>query len=638
MISLTDAEEALRTGRLDDAEAGFRAGLDPEALHGLGLVWYRRGDAARAVPFIEAAHAAAPTPRSAHNLALACMGCGRDAEAEALHRWCVKAHPTYLPAWFALARRDNAVLVELAERAAQAGDEVVTRAAVDALTDAHPGTLRLANLLRILGWNALCEQVLALRREPNDVGAALTRALCHLTAVHSDEAEIEARRAAYAQALADTAALTDRATPEELRRSAEAIGLTNPFLLAYHGRNDRQLQRLYGGILHRLAAADAWPEAALPRPRAGERIRVGFVSAWLHLHSVAKTFGGWIEQLDRSRFQVFGYQLSDARDALSERIEAFCDGYARGVASARSWRDRIVADAPHVLIYLDIGMEQTAPRLAARRLAALQCVTWGHPVTTGLPAIDAFLSSELMEPADGQDHYTETLVRLPGSSMYYEPLATEGGRLRRADLGLADDAVVYLSCQSLFKYRPAFDGVFPMIAARVPAARFLFLGRDGTVEARLFRDRLARVFAAHGLDWRRFCVFAEPVEPSLFPSLLDCADVFLDSIGWSGCNTTLEAITRGLPVVTLAGETMRGSHSAALLRAMGLADWVCAGVDDYVSLAARLAAAGDRAAFAALVRGRRERLWRDPAPVRALERFLTERLAGEEERKSTDSH
>ena len=62
-----------------------------------------------------------------------------------------------------------------------------------------------------------------------------------------------------------------------------------------------------------------------------------------------------------------------------------------------------------------------AVNLAAQRLAPVQCSSWGHPETSGFPTIDYFLSSELMEPRNGKDHYSEELVLLPNLSVYLEP-------------------------------------------------------------------------------------------------------------------------------------------------------------------------------------------------------------------------
>ena len=84
----------------------------------------------------------------------------------------------------------------------------------------------------------------------------------------------------------------------------------------------------------------------------------------------------------------------------------------------------------------------------------------GHPVTTGLPEIDYFLSSDLMEPPDADAHYTEHRVRLPNLSINYSALPDRGDTLEREQLGLRPDATIYLCCQSLFKYLPQYDEVF----------------------------------------------------------------------------------------------------------------------------------------------------------------------------------
>ena len=622
------------------AEAGYRALLPPdvvEALHGLGLLHLARDDPAAALPLIEAAQHLAPEGRTAHNLALALQRLGRTTDAIAHLRQATTDHPDYIPAWFCLAgllaesgspAAATAVLVQFADRAVRAGDDALVRQAADdivALDADDASLLWLANLLHMAGREDDAQRVLGvrLRASPRDIGARLTEAVALLSRVHLDDGDIARRRAAYADALARVAVLTEQAGQADLAAGAAVIGLAQPFLLAYHGENDCALQRCYGGIIARLAAAQGFPPAPMPPPpRPGERIRVGIASAHLHTHSVSKTHGSWITELDRARFAVFGYQFSPWRDAVSDRIAACCDGFARGMADAAAWRARILADAPHVLIYLDIGMEQSAVRLAALRLAPVQCTTWGHPDTSGLPSMDYYLSCEAMEPPDADAHYTEHLVRLPGLGICYAMPRDDGAATDRTALGLRGDAVGYLCCQSLSKYLPRHDALWPRIATRVPTAQFLFLAAPGGQGDAAFRARLQRVFAAAGLDWRRHCVLHPQVPHQAFPALLRSADVFLDSVGWSGCNSTLEAVACDLPVVTTPSGLMRGRHSAAILGCMGLAHRVAADLDAYVRQAVRLADPGERAAFVAELRAGRPRVFGDLAPVRALEQFL----------------
>ena len=92
-----------------------------------------------------------------------------------------------------------------------------------------------------------------------------------------------------------------------------------------------------------------------------------------------------------------------------------------------------------------------------------------------MPTLDYFLSSDLMEPPDADDHYSERLIRLPNLSIYYEPLEETPAAMSRSELGLRDDAAVFWCGQSLFKYLPQYDRVFAEIAARVGDCQFVFI-------------------------------------------------------------------------------------------------------------------------------------------------------------------
>jgi predicted O-linked N-acetylglucosamine transferase (SPINDLY family)/MoaA/NifB/PqqE/SkfB family radical SAM enzyme len=642
--ALAQAEAALRDGDLARARDGFRrvAGdrATVEAVHGLGLTHLMGGAAGDAVPLLRTAQALAPGPRVTHNLAMALEKADHRDEAIALERANITAHPAYVPSWHGLSAaldaagdRSAAALVELtlAERAAAGGNAaiVATASARAAMLDpAHPALPRVANRLRIAGQTepALTLLNARLAHDPDDLGARLSRAMARLTVIHGSVAEIAERRTAY---LAELAALEERirdAPAQALLRAADQVGSAKPFYLAYQAEDDTAAQRRYGRIVSRMMAA--LPPAAPPRAQpsgAGAPIQVGFATAYFHLHSVSKLFGGWIRHLDRTRFEVLGYHLGEGEDGMSADLARHCARFHRGPRTEADWVRTIQEDRLDVLIYPEIGMHPLPPRLACRRLAPVQCMAWGHPVTSGLPAIDYFLSSDLMEPEDAERHYTEVLVRLPNLSIRYEPPPTDTGSLTRAGLGLDDAGIVYLCCQSLFKYHPADDPILPAIARRVPLARFLFIGAPATdPNARRLRERLAAAFVAAGLDPDRHLIFTPPVPAEEFPALLRAGDVYLDSPRWSGGNTTLEAMAAGLPIVTLPGTMMRGRHSAAILLAAGAEAWIAWSADRYVALAASLADPVERArARAAIIAGRAS-VFNDAAPVPALETFLAE--------------
>ena len=244
--------------------------------------------------------------------------------------------------------------------------------------------------------------------------------------------------------------------------------------------------------------------------------------------------------------------------------------------------------------------------------------------------LDCFFSSDLMEPADGAAHYTEELVRLPNLSIYYETVATAPVTMTRAELHMRESASVFWCGQSLFKYLPQYDSVFARIAKQAGDCQFVFVRHTGgpPVNA-LFKARLDAAFAAVGLNASDHCVFLSRLNQSQFVAAIGQSDVFLDSIGWSGCNSALESLAHDLPIVTMRGATMRGSHSAAILEMMGVSELIAGTLDNYVAIAVRLAT--DKAARADArrrVADNKHKLYRDRACVTALEDYIERAARG----------
>ena len=285
---------------------------------------------------------------------------------------------------------------------------------------------------------------------------------------------------------------------------------------------------------------------------------------------------------------------------------------------------KIRRDALHLLIFPEIGMDPVTTKLAALRLAPVQCNSWGHPITSGMPTIDYFLSSELMEPGNGDHLYTEELIRLPKLSVHYTPPSYSVRAMRRSELGLRDSASVFLCAQSLFKYLPQHDVLFSHIARQVEDSQFIFFSSQHSRElTEKFQRRIARSFEKGGLDAARHVVMLPRVDHSAFQAVARLSDIFLDSIEWSGCNTTLESMVCGLPAITCKGAAMRGRHTYAFLKTMGLEELIAADVPSYIDLAVRLGRDHNwRNRVRSQISGRLPQLFGDIACVRALEDFL----------------
>ncbi len=474
----------------------------------------------------------------------------------------------------------------------------------------------------------------ALKIQPDCVQAKFGMAFVHLPIIYSSSEEIQLRRNNYQQYLQDLAHYYQLANLEERVKAADAVGSLQPFLLAYQDLNDRDLQQIYGKMICQLMASryPQWSQPiALPDLKANDKIRVGFISGFFISHSNWKIpLKGWVENLDRNKFELYGYHTGSKQDGVTAKVTQVFDKFVRGPLSVEEWGEVIAKDKLHILIFPEFGMDPMTIKLGCLRLAPIQMTSWGHPNTSGLPTIDYYLSSDLMEPENAREHYTEKLVRLPNLGIHYTPLQIQPQAVSKKELGIKDDEIMFWCCQSLFKYLPDYDEVFPKIARELVSCKFVFINNGSERVTAVFHQRLSRAFGEFGLNYQDYCRFLPRLDAKAFAGTAAIADVFLDSIGWSGCNSTLEAIAHNIPVVTLPGELMRGRHSMAILKMMGIEETIAATKEDYVKIAVRLGQEAQyRQQISQQVAENKYKLYRDLKPVRALEDFLLRTLGKE---------
>src|SRR5205085_8312978 len=395
------------------------------------------------------------------------------------------------------------------------------------------------------------------------------------------------------------------------------------FLLAYHGEPNRALHTKLARLHERACPALAWaaPHCRAPR-RAGGRIRVGFISRFLYAHSIGKTTRGLVEQLSRDQFEVTTLFVPPLRDdEMSRRIRAASDQSLAVPGDLDAARRAIGELELDVLFYQDIGMEPVTYFLAYSRLARVQCTSFGHPDTTGIAAMDYFVSSDLFEPANAAEHYSERLfpLRNVGTlAYYYRPQASVG---ERQDFGLPAHGYLYLCPQTLFKFHPDFDTLLAGILRADPESRLVLI--DDV--SKHLRQRLQSRFAASMPDVAQRIVFLPRQSGEAFSRLVAACDVMLDTLHFNGMNTSLEAFAAGTPVVTLATELQRGRHTAGMYRRMQIDDAVALDAEDYVRIAVSLGRERDRRqALSRKILERSEVLFEDAHVVREFERFFRE--------------
>jgi FkbM family methyltransferase len=419
---------------------------------------------------------------------------------------------------------------------------------------------------------------------PNDYTFKIIKNLL-VPIVYETLDEISFYRQRFTRGLQTLIQQTSLETTEEQTEALLGISRLTNFYLSFQAQNDRELQRQYGNLVHKIMAAN-YPKWVAPLSmsplKENNKIRVGYVSAYLHSYSGTLWLTGWLRYCEHKSFEIYCYYIGNEPDPVTQQFQNYSDVFHHIPHNLEAACEQIIADQLHILVFPEIGMNPQTMQMAALQLAPVQCVAWGHPVTSGLPTIDYFLSSDLMEPDKAQEHYSETLIRLPNIGVSYPKPYIPSITKTRTDFQLSDDGVIYLCCQAPYKYLPQYDFVFAEIARRVPQAQFVFL------RGNLLKQRLDRAFTAVGLKSEDYCVFLTIPERLDYLTINLLSDVYLDTFTWSGGNTTLEAIACNLPIVTCPGEFMRGRHSYSFLRMIGVTETIAQNEMEYIEIAVKL--------------------------------------------------
>jgi protein O-GlcNAc transferase len=452
-----------------------------------------------------------------------------------------------------------------------------------------------------------------------------------LPVLYSSTEEIDFYRQRFQSLLTNLIAETYLDIPEKKEEVIKFLKLTTNFYLAYQGKNDLEIQKQYVNYVHGIMY-QLFPQWCQPKTLQASvtkrKIRIGYISS--RLYSLGKLYLNWVKYCNKNKFEIYIYDLSGREENELMNYQKLFKKYSDHIfftnekAELTGLCAKVSEDQLDILIMPEIGIDPVYTALSCLRLAPIQCTTWGHPVTSGSPFIDYFLSSELMEPNNGEEHYSETLIRLPNIGFSLPTPTIPSLNKQRSDFQLRKDAIIYLCCQSLFKYLPQHDYIFAMIAQHSTSFQFVFLDpAHGKTVTEAFQTRLAKVFDQLGLNYSEYCTFLPRTGQEDFLMLNQLTDIFLDALSWSGGLTTRHAIACGLPVVTCPGEMMRARHSYGMLKMLGVTETIAKNELEYIKIAVRLGLDHEwRESIRNKITTNKNRIFEDQECILALEDFF----------------
>lgn len=339
--------------------------------------------------------------------------------------------------------------------------------------------------------------------------------------------------------------------------------------------------------------AAAWVARKVPAPTrvlapqgyAHDRIRLGYLSSDFCRHAMSFLIADLLERHDRSRFAVWGFDLSpDDGSALRTRILAALDHHV----PLRDLTDDAAADAiraAEIDILIDLnGLTRGArPGILRQRPAPVQATYLGYIGPVPVPELDWLICDAVTVPHDCEGDYQPRPLRIDGCYQANDSRPPVLPAVSRGAEGLPDGAFVFCCHSHHYKLTEDVWQAWCRIVLQVPGSVLWLI--DDTPESRMaLTDR----WVGAGLAAERL-VFAPRTDPDRYRARLALADLFLDTSPYNAGTIASDALRMGLPVLTTLGRSFAARMGASLLTAVGLPDCIAADLSDYEARAIRLA-------------------------------------------------
>jgi len=371
--------------------------------------------------------------------------------------------------------------------------------------------------------------------------------------------------------------LVQRCITDDRERDFAALMYLSPLLSVSSQDYGAMAQKMNSLLTRRdtLALQDA--------PRAGKKLRIGYVSPDFGDHPISHVMRGVFGEHDREQFEIIAYSMStrsgDVDHEYSGSIKQACDDYVDlSKLTVQQAAQRIAADGIVILVNLSGYMSPPALEIFAWRPAPVQVYWLGHGGGLGLSFIDYVITDAVVVPPGEESDYREKIVRLPESYHCADTPPVADLAQSRIDYGLAENAFVFCAFNNPNKIDSAVFDAWMNILRRVPDSQIWLSNPAGDTGL----ERNLRAEARHrDVNPERLVFASRLVDKSLHFVRHSLADLFLDTFVYNASTTAIDALWSGLPVLTRSGKNFYSRICATHVTNAGLGDMVCGSTREF---------------------------------------------------------
>ena len=355
-------------------------------------------------------------------------------------------------------------------------------------------------------------------------------------------------------------------------------GIASPLLYFQDNlAENRYYQNLVASILEN-NLKNTWAKVE-PSRLNSQRLKIGYLASTLKRHSV-----GWLSRWliyyhNRNNFEIILYIHQQTEDDITQQyFIPYADQVRYCSKNAQEIAVQIQADGIQILVDLDSITNATHCQVMALKPALIQ-VTWLGFDASGIPSIDYFIADNYVLPKNASDYYREKIWRLPNTYLAVKGFEVGIPTLRRENLDIPGDGIIYMTVQSSYKRHPDTLRLQMRILREVPNSYLLI---KGFADQKILQELFIQIATAEGVNTQRLRFLPDVAREEIHRANLAIADVVLDTYPYNGATTTLEVLWMGIPLVTRVGEQFAARNSYTFMLNAGITEGIAWNEEEYL--------------------------------------------------------
>ncbi len=309
------------------------------------------------------------------------------------------------------------------------------------------------------------------------------------------------------------------------------------------------------------------------------KIKIGYIGCSLRRHPVGLLSRWLIKYHNREEFSIYTYGICQPRDYITQKFfqETADKSYITPGSNVREIVNQILEDEIDILVDLDSATNNITAAVIALKPAPIQ-VTWLGLDSDGIPSVDYFIADPYVLPPEAEQYYREKIWRLSHVYVAVEGFEVDVPTVRREDLEIEEEAVVYYHIQNPYKRNPHTIRLQMKILKAVPNSYLLVKGMAGKNTENLFKT----IATSEGVNPNRLRFLPPAPTEAIHRANLKIADIVLDTYPYNGATTTLETLWQEIPIVTRVGEQFAARNSYSFMMNVGVREGIAFSDEEYV--------------------------------------------------------